>query len=134
MRVGDNIREIREFEKNFKRSYVAQKLNISTRAYANIENNVTDITLNRLEEIANIFECTISYILNHKQSKREFYNHFHNYKGNNGVNIMNQRINNKNNGENSELIFKLQEELLVSERSRIALLETLLKLNNIEIK
>ena len=39
MKVGDNIRAIRESEKNFKRSYVAGKLNITTRAYGNIENN-----------------------------------------------------------------------------------------------
>ena len=56
MRVGDNIKEIREIEKNYKRSYVAERLGISTRAYSNIENNITDITLLRLEEIANIFD------------------------------------------------------------------------------
>src|SRR5690625_1432975 len=90
MRVGDNIREIRETEKNFKRSFVAAKLHISTRAYANIENNITDITLGRLQEIADIFECSPLYILNYKQAKRDFYNHFHNYSGNKGVNIVNQ--------------------------------------------
>ena len=67
MKIGDNIQEIREVEKNLKRSYVANRLNISTRAYCNIENNVTDISLNRLEEIAMIFECTPEYILNYKQ-------------------------------------------------------------------
>src|SRR5437879_6184538 len=40
MKVGDNIKEIREVEKNFKRSYMAQKLEISTKAYSNIENNI----------------------------------------------------------------------------------------------
>lgn len=60
-RIGDSIRDIREFVRNYKRSYVAERLNISTRAYANIENNIADITLNRLEEIANIFECMRLY-------------------------------------------------------------------------
>lgn len=128
MKVGNNIKEIREAEKNFKRSYVAERLGITTRAYANIENNVTEITIQRLDEIAEIFECSPLYILNHQQSKNEFYNHFHNYKGNLGVNIMTQSIQSPLNG----MIQKLQDELLASERNRIALLEALLRSNNIE--
>lgn len=128
MSVGNNIKEIREVEKNYKRSYVAERLRITTRAYANIENNVTDITLQRLDEIAKIFECTPLYILNHHQTKKEFYNHFHNYGGNQGVNIMNQSIQTPSNG----IIIKLKEELLASERSRISLLEALLRSNRID--
>lgn len=127
MKIGDNIKEIREGERNYKRSYVADRLQISTRAYANIENNVADITLNRLEEIAEIFECTPQYILNYQQSKKEFNNYFHNNQGNKGVNIMHQ-------GQQgiSSKIETLQKELLESERKRIALLEALLKQNNID--
>ncbi len=128
MKVGCNIKEIRELEKNYKRSYVAKKLGITTRAYANIENNVTDITLQRLGEIAGILECTPLYILNHHQTKKEFYNHFHNYSGNQGINIMNQSVQSLPTGN----IQKLLEELLASERSRIALLEALLRSNNID--
>lgn len=128
MKIGDNIKEIRETEKNFKRSYVAEKLSISTRAYCNIENNVADITINRLQEIADIFECSPLYILNYKQSKKEFYNYFHNNNGNKGINIMNQGIG----SQEESLVQKLKDELLNSERNRIALLETLLKNNNIE--
>lgn len=128
MKIGDNIREIREAEKNFKRSFVAQKLNISTRAYANIENNITDITLGRLQEIADIFECSPLYILNYKQTKKDFYNYFHNHNGNNGVNIMNQG----GQLQESDTVHRLKDELLRSEKNRIALLEALLKNNNIE--
>ncbi|MBN1185354.1 MAG: helix-turn-helix transcriptional regulator [Bacteroidales bacterium] len=128
MNVGNNIKEIREVEKNYKRSYVANKLGITTRAYANIENNVTNLTLQRLDEIAEIFECTSLYILNHQQTKKEFYNHFHNYSGNQGVNIMKQSIQ----SQSTDIIQKLQEELLASERSRIVLLEALLRSNNID--
>jgi len=126
MKIGDNIKEIREVEKNFKRSYMAERLNITTRAYSNIENNVTDITLQRLDEIAEILECNPLYILNYKQSKREFYNYFHNNKGNRGVNIMHQGQQDVNDGK----VEMLQKELLESERKRIALLEALLKQNN----
>ncbi|TXJ28258.1 MAG: XRE family transcriptional regulator [Chitinophagaceae bacterium] len=129
MKIGDNIKEIREVERNFKRSYVAKKLNITTRAYSNIENNITDISVTRLEEIANILDCSPQYILTYKQSKRDFYNFFHNHDGNKGVNIMNQG--GQGNETNVERVQKLQQELLESERQRIALLEALLKNNNI---
>ena len=128
MRVGDNIREIREAEKNLKREYVAKRLNISTRAYANIENNVADVTITRLEEIAGVFECSLLYILNYKQAKSEFQNFFHNNYGNKGINIMNQG----GGRQDEKQIQRLKDELLESERKRIALLEALLINNNVE--
>lgn len=129
MQVGDNIREIREAEKNLKRDYVAKRLNISTRAYANIENNLTNLTITRLEEIADIFECSPLYILNYKQAKTEFQNFFHNNYGNKGINIMHQG----SSIQNEKQIQSLKDELLESERKRIALLEALLIKNNIQL-
>lgn len=127
MKVGDNIKAIRESEKNFKRSFVAGKLNITTRAYSNIENNIADITVNRLEEIANIFECDPLYILNYQSSKKEFYDSFHNH-----LNRQSTPASNELDKEQAlKTIIKLQEELLTSERERIALLENLLRKNNI---
>lgn len=128
MKVGDHIKQIREGEKNFKREYVAGLLKITPRAYCNIENNITDITIGRLQEIAEIFDCNLNYILNYSQSKRDFFNHFHNHHGNKNINIMNQSIQNPS----AEKILLLQEELLKSERERIALLEALLKSHKIE--
>ncbi|MFT4152261.1 helix-turn-helix domain-containing protein [Parafilimonas sp.] len=128
MRVGDNIKEIRMVERNLKSSFVARQLHISTRAYTNIENNLTDITLNRLEEIARILECSPLYILNYKQAKRDFYNHFHNNNGNQGINIMHQG----SDIQDLVSVQKLKDELLESERKRIDLLERLLKKNNID--
>ncbi|PYF76132.1 helix-turn-helix domain-containing protein [Pedobacter nutrimenti] len=130
LNVGSNIKEIREVEKNFKRTYVAERLNISERAYSNIENNVSELTVSRLEDIAIIFDCSPLYILNYKTAKKEFYNYFHNNAGNNGVNIMNQGV--QAQPTITDRVVKLQEELLESERKRIALLEALLKNNNID--
>jgi transcriptional regulator with XRE-family HTH domain len=89
MKIGENIREIREKEKNLKQEDVAKALGITTKAYSNIENNIADITLTRLYELAEIFEVAPEYILNY-QEKSTFTNHFNNYEGNNGVNIMYQ--------------------------------------------
>jgi len=128
MKVGDNIRAIRESEKNFKRSYVAGKLNITTRAYGNIENNIASITVNRLEEIANILECDPLYILNYQSSKKKFYDSFHNQLNSQSISAVNEVARE----QALKRIIKLHEELLASERERIALLETLLKNNNIQ--
>lgn len=89
MKIGDNIREIREKEKKIPKEEVAKALGISTKAYNNIENNISDVTISRLYELADIFEVAPEYILNY-QEKSAFTNHFNNYDGNQGVNIMYQ--------------------------------------------
>jgi len=128
MKIGRNIKEIREFEKNYKRSYVADKLKITTRAYANIENDIADITLNRLDEIANILECTPLYLLTYKQNKKDFYNTIHNNDGNQGtINIDQSRQKGSR-----DIIHELQQELIMSQKKRISLLEALLREYRIE--
>lgn len=89
MKIGDNIRDIREKEKGLKKEDVAKALGITTKAYANIESNAADISLTRLYELSEIFGVAPEYILNY-QEKSTYTNHFNNYEGNNGVNIMYQ--------------------------------------------
>ncbi len=128
MKIGSHIREIREFQKNFKRSYVAAKLNITTRAFANIENDVADITLSRLEEIATILECTPAYILSYKENKKAFINTYNNNEGNKSI----IKINQVKETFTLDLLYNLQKELIESERRRILLLENLLRKHNID--
>lgn len=89
MRIGDNIQAIREKETELKREDVANVLGITTKAYSNIENNVADVTISRLFELAEIFKCSPDYIINY-QEKATYTNHFNNYEGNQGINIMYQ--------------------------------------------
>lgn len=128
MRIGDSIREIREFEKSFKRKYVAEKLNITTRAFANIENNVSDISLSKLEKLADIFDCSIDYILHHKERKLNYINTINNNDGNRGFIQINQSEKSFNDSERIRIL----KELLDCERKRINLLEALLRSNNID--
>ncbi|ANI88969.1 hypothetical protein A9P82_06470 [Arachidicoccus ginsenosidimutans] len=127
MKVGESIREIREVEKSFKRTYVAQKLGISTRAYANIENNIANITLNRLEKIAVILECTPQYILNYKKIKDSYLHNIHNNGNANPDTGQTNRVQTEH--SKTEELYK---ELLTIERKRIRLLEALLKSYNID--
>ena len=84
MKVGDNLREIREKQTKFRQEDVAKALGISTKAYGNIENNQADITLKRLNELAEIFGVTPEYIISY-QNKPTYTNVFNNYDGNQGV-------------------------------------------------
>ncbi|MBS4040350.1 MAG: helix-turn-helix transcriptional regulator [Flavobacteriales bacterium] len=53
--VLKNIKKIREL-KDLKQEYVAQELNLSTRAYAKLEAGETGLTLKRIFEISKVFE------------------------------------------------------------------------------
>lgn len=79
MKIGDKIRAIREKEKNLTQAYVASRLEVTPKAYGNIENNISSPTISRLEQIAEIFECDINYIINYEQGKGGFYNNFYNH-------------------------------------------------------
>lgn len=129
MKIGDNLKEIRESEKNFKLSYVAKQLNISTRAYLNIESNIADITITRLAQLAEIFECSPTYILEYKNFKKEFQKSFHDSLNRQGYNP--NKIYQEQNMKNT---VKLYEELLESERKQIILLEALIKKNKTQVK
>lgn len=63
MKNGDIIRQIREKEKTLSEKHMAQSLGIKTAAYSNIENNITDISLTRFYEIADILGVSPEYIL-----------------------------------------------------------------------
>lgn len=68
MNVGDNIKKMREL-KNYTQEYMAQRLNLSKTAYGNIERGETDLTLSRLQNIAEIFETTTDKILTFDDKK-----------------------------------------------------------------
>jgi transcriptional regulator with XRE-family HTH domain len=53
-----NFKELRK-KKNFTQSEFAEKINVSTRALSNYENGNTDITLKKIQEIAEVLEVPI---------------------------------------------------------------------------
>lgn len=70
MKIGDNLRDIREKQTKLRREDVAKALGISTQAYTNIENNVANITLNRLYEISEILGITIEYVFSYQEQTK----------------------------------------------------------------
>ena len=71
MKIGDIIRQIREEEKTLSEKHLAQSLGIKTNAYSNIENNITDISLTRLYEIADILGVSPEYILRYRNESAD---------------------------------------------------------------
>ena len=59
----EKIRKIRE-SKNYTQEFMAESLGITQRAYSSIENGKTQLTIERLFEIAKILETSVIEILN----------------------------------------------------------------------
>lgn len=56
------IRKIREW-RGYSQEYMAEKLNISVRAYGNIENGKTSIKIERLDSICSLLSISIEELL-----------------------------------------------------------------------
>lgn len=61
--IGDNIKKFREL-KNITREQIAAELNLSLSGYSKIERNEVDLTISRIQQIAQILEVDVSQILN----------------------------------------------------------------------
>ena len=63
MGIGHKLRRIREI-KNYSQDYIAQKLDISAKAYSKIENEETRLSVDRLYQLADILEVKPEDLLN----------------------------------------------------------------------
>jgi transcriptional regulator with XRE-family HTH domain len=61
--LGDTIKKFREL-KNITRETIAAELKMSLSNYSKIERGEIDLTISRIQEIANILEIDVSQILN----------------------------------------------------------------------
>lgn len=63
LNIGGNIKNFREL-KGMTREQMADYLDLSVSAYGNIERNKTDLTISRIQQIAEVLEIDMSQILN----------------------------------------------------------------------
>lgn len=63
MNIGENIKKLREL-KNITREKMTCELNMSLSNYSKIERGEIDLTVSRVQEIANVLEVEVSKILN----------------------------------------------------------------------
>jgi len=66
-KISDNIRSIREL-KNYTQQYMALRLGITQAGYSKIENGANAIRLEKLEEIASVFEMSLSDIIDFERN------------------------------------------------------------------
>lgn len=66
--IGDNIKKFREL-KNITREQIASDLKMSLSNYSKIERGEIDLTISRIQEIANVLEVDVSQILNFDASQ-----------------------------------------------------------------
>lgn len=75
-KVGKNIKSIREV-KQLSQKHVADELDMTVSGYSKIERGEVNLTLNRLEKIAEIFQVRVSEVLSFDESV-VFNNYGHN--------------------------------------------------------
>ena len=63
MGVGLKIKQLRKL-RNYTQAHMARELQLSVGGYGNIERDETDITIQRLNQIAIILETNVETILN----------------------------------------------------------------------
>jgi len=63
MEIGTKIKKLREL-RDYTQDYMADQLGISQPTYARIERNDTDVTLSKLEQIAEILEIKLEDLIN----------------------------------------------------------------------
>lgn len=62
LKIGANVRKWRNL-KSIKQKQLARTLNLSEAAMSNIENDLTNISLRQLEDIANAIDVTVEQLL-----------------------------------------------------------------------
>jgi transcriptional regulator with XRE-family HTH domain len=82
-KIGNRIRKIREL-RNYTQKHMADQLGISQKAYSNIENDETDLSISRLSQIALILDLEIIDILNFDK-KEILKGHYNIQRGNNNT-------------------------------------------------
>lgn len=115
MSYTDKIRRIREY-KGYKQEYVAEKLGLTQRAYSSIENGKTQLTVDRLINIAKVLDVSVIEILD-LQSSTVFNNNFNNNATHNQGNLIFKK-------DDFEEQRKLYERIIAIKDSEIEFLRT----------
>lgn len=113
--IGSKIRKLREL-KNYTQEYMADRIGVGQSSYARFEKDDSDITISKLQQIADILEISIHDILDFNKS---FF--LNNTSTNSNFNSPNSTVND----------LKLVEEIIKSKDKVIASLEAQIELMKI---
>jgi len=112
--IGNRIKRIRE-ERDYSQDYIAQRLNITQKAYSKIETNQTRLSVDNLLKIAEVLETSVNKILDIDGGTV-----YNNYSTHNGEGIVINKT-------TSDKIIELYDKLLKAKDDEITSLKELLK-------
>lgn len=118
IKVGETIRKLRTL-KGYSQESMAQQLGLSPNGYAKIERDETDISLKRLEAIADILKVDIFKILNFDE--KQIFSMYHTQNNSTGTLHQTQQIN--TNESLKALVTSLQEDVLHLRAQNSALMQ-----------
>ncbi|QIW15610.1 transcriptional regulator [Pasteurellaceae bacterium RH1A] len=126
MSVHDKIRVMREI-KQWSQEEMAEKMNMSLNGYAKIERGETKLSLEKLEQIANIFNMDAIEFMNNKENGVFFLMNEHGdnhnnttyYSGNDSLTLENEKL---------KLALKHHQDLLKEKERQIASLNEIIQL------
>lgn len=122
MTARTNIRQLRE-QINLTQEQMAEKIGMSKNGYAKIERGETQLKIEKLEQIANIFNVDIIDLLKEDRDLNLLV-------GDYNTNYANKYYGNHQEVEKLELIIEHQKELLAQKDKEIELLRKLLEKSN----
>lgn len=119
MTTQTNLRQLRA-QKHLTQEQMAEKIGMSKNGYGKIERGETQLKIEKLEQIANIFDVNIQELLQTDKDVNVLL-------GDNYSNFQNNYYNKNQEIEKLQLIIEHQQELLAQKDKQIELLEKLLE-------
>ncbi|OOS00428.1 hypothetical protein B0186_06185 [Canicola haemoglobinophilus] len=134
-KINERIRVLRE-EHLFSQEQMAEKMHLSPNSYGKLERGETKLTLDKLEQIANIFDMDIVELIN-SGDRNISYQVNHYVSGVNAVNIGSELKEFKDfifENEKLQLIIAHKDETIEHQKQEIALLRQMLEMYQITQK
>jgi transcriptional regulator with XRE-family HTH domain len=114
MNIGDKIRGVR-LMKELTQENLADELGISLLAYGDIERNKKDVTMRRIEQIAEKLGVSVKDILGYGDAVSNFFDQCSDSK----VNTGNNNKNIENNYDQREVLHKLEIQVMKTEKLEV---------------
>jgi transcriptional regulator with XRE-family HTH domain len=115
MNIGDKIRGVR-LMKGLSQENLADMLGISLLAYGDIERNKKDVTIKRIEQIAEKLGISVSDILSYGDAVSNFFDQCNNTNVNSGRKNISKI---ENNYDQKEILHELEKQKLKTEKLEI---------------
>ncbi|KAE9535529.1 hypothetical protein A1D25_04600 [Ursidibacter arcticus] len=124
-KINERIRILRE-EHLFSQEQIAEKMGISANSYGKLERGETKLTLDKLEQIANIFDLDVIELIN--SGEKTSYQIMHYGSGTNAFSISGSTKELLNENEKLQLIISHKDEKIEHLQQEVNLLKEMLAL------